>query len=101
MGKNSQSNKDIIFYQNDNLLILMKTKHWFHLGGWLGKTLMYTEKMFLLSLIYSNYLKFCFFSFFKFNVFFSSQLQEKFKRIAITLCRVFITQQKISTPLSA
>ena len=24
----------------------MKTKHCFHLGGWLGKTLIYTEKIF-------------------------------------------------------
>ena len=31
----------------------------------------------------------------------SSQLQEMFKSYAITLRRVFITQQKISTPLSA
>ena len=100
MGENSQSNKDIIFYENDNLLIITKTKLCFHLGGWLGKTLIYTEKIFLLSLIYSNYLKFYFFSFFKFKLFFSSQLQEMFQRIAITLCRVLITQQKISTPLT-
>ena len=65
----------------------------------MGKTLIYTEEMFLLSLIHSNFLKFCFFSFFR--GFFSSQLQEMLKRIAITLCRVFITQQKISTSLSA
>ena len=78
----------------------MKTKHCFHLGGRLGKTLIYKEKMFLLSLIYSNYLKFYFFLSLNLS-FFSSQLQEMFKRIVITLCRVFITQQKISTPLSA
>ena len=48
----------------------MKTKLCFHLGGWLGKTLIYAEKIFLLSLIYSNYLKFYFFSFFKFKGFF-------------------------------
>ena len=48
----------------------MKTKLCFHLGGWLGKTQIYTEKIFLLSLIYSNYLKFYFFSFVKFKVFF-------------------------------
>ena len=59
-------------------------------------------EIFLLSLIYSNYLKFYFFSFVKFKVFFipiAGDVQKK--RIAITLCRVFITQQKISTPLSA
>ena len=48
----------------------MKTKLCFHLAGWLGKTLIYTQKMFLLSLIYSNYLKFYFFSLFKFKGFF-------------------------------
>ena len=70
MGENSESNKDIIFYENDNLLIIMRTKLCFHLGGWLGKTLIYAEKNFLLSLIYSNYLKFYFSSFFKFMFFF-------------------------------
>ena len=73
----------------------MKTKHYFHLGGWLGKTLIYV----LLSLIHSNYLKFYFFLSLNLS-FFPFQLQEMFKSIAVTLCRVFITQQKISTPLS-
>ena len=75
----------------------MKSKHCFHQEVRKNPNI-YGENV-LLSLIHSNYSKFYFFSFFKFK-FFSSHLQEMFKSIAITLCRVLITQQKISTPLS-
>ena len=81
----------------------MKTKLCFHLGVWLGETLIYTEKVFFVDFVLLRILIILNFTFFlSLNLsFFFIQIEEMFKRIAITLCRVFITQQNISTPLSA
>ena len=69
----------------------MKTKHCFHLGGCLGKTLLYTEKMFY----HSNYLKFYFFSFFKFKFFFHPNCRRCSKALLLHYAEYLLLNKRL------